>query len=127
MKNENSVCLTNVLNGNSYIITWLNFSEKNFPQELITKNIKIWYKINSPCTNNRNINFCILAPLIWKWVELQYPNLPVIQNYFFSLKSWRSASLLGMSWVFFRTSFKQVSINTLNLFDYLDLHYCEKI
>jgi hypothetical protein len=32
-----------------------------------------------------------------------------------------------MSWVFFRTSFKQVSINTLNLFDYLDLHYCEKI
>jgi hypothetical protein len=33
------------------------------------KNIKIWWKINSLCTNNRNIHFNILGPLVIIWLS----------------------------------------------------------
>ena len=45
------------------------FSESDFRRELMTKTtIKIRWKISSPRTNNRNIYFCILGPLVWKQV-----------------------------------------------------------
>jgi hypothetical protein len=45
-----------------------------FPKEFITKNTNnIRWKISSPCTNDRNIHFYTLGPLVWKRVRLQYP------------------------------------------------------
>jgi hypothetical protein len=35
---------------------------------IMTDPIKIRWKISSPCTNNRNIHFCTLGPLVWKRV-----------------------------------------------------------
>jgi hypothetical protein len=53
-----------------------HIAERYFPKEFIKKKtIKIRWKINSSCTNNRNIHFFTLGPLVWKWVGIQYtPN-----------------------------------------------------
>jgi hypothetical protein len=40
----------------------MHFPERYYPKEFAKKTpIKIRWKISSPCTNNRNINFCTLG------------------------------------------------------------------
>ena len=49
-----------------------------FTNEWIKKNTS---SINSPCRKNRNTNFYIFGPLIWKQEGLQYPkSIPILRS-----------------------------------------------
>lgn len=48
----------------------MHFSESD--TFCISKNSHKKQMKNSPGTNNRNVHFYTLGPLVWKWVEVQY-------------------------------------------------------
>jgi hypothetical protein len=65
----------------------MDLSERGFTKKLLKKNlIKIRWKISSPCTNNRNIHFCTLRSLDWKYVGLQCHPYPVSMIIMFKIQ-----------------------------------------